>query len=121
MVPKFLYRLQFSCADLNKIISGIGSELDYKFWCWSRRDVKEADVKKYPITTSFVEDLELQDLIFNHPFTISYRFNGSHFQCNVDELWNDSWFNDSAASTSPCITNTSLPVNVRYRTDDNNL
>ena len=106
---------------MNKNISGIGSDLDYKFWCWSRGDVKEADIKKYPITTSFVEDLELQELIFNHPFTISYRFNGSHFQCNVDELWNDSWFNNTADSTSPCITNTSLHVNVKYRNDDNNL
>ena len=82
-----------------------------------------ADVKKVPITTSLVEDYELQDLIFNQPFSISYRFNGSHFQCNVDELWNDSWFdyNVNSISTSPCITNTSLHVNVKYHTQDNNL
>ena len=97
------------------------AKIAYKFWCWSRKDVNETLVKKLPITTSFVEDYELQDLIFNQPFSISYRFNGSHFQCNVDEIWNDSWFDNNVDSTSPCITNTSLPVNVKYHTDDNNL
>ena len=91
------------------------------FWCWSRKDVKEAAVKETSIIPSFVEDHELQDQIFNQPNSISYRFNGSHFQCNVDELWNDSWFDSNVDSTSPCITNTSLPVNVKFHTRDKNL
>ena len=98
------------------------AKIAYQFWCWSRKDVKEADVKELSIITSFVEDYELKDLIFNQPFSISYRFNGSHFQCNVDELWNDLWFDRNFSSNSPCITNTSLHVNVKYRTtQDNNL
>ena len=92
-----------------------------EFWCWSRKDVKEADVKDISIIASFVQDYELQDRIFNQPFSISYRFNGSHFQCNADELWNDSWFDQNVVSTSPCVTNTSLPVNVKYHNHDNNL
>ena len=94
-----------------------------EFWCWSRKDVKEADVKDISIIASFVQDYELQDRIFNQPFSISYRFNGSHFQCNVvDKLWNDLWFDKNVDSTSPCITNTSLHVNVKYHaTQDNKL
>ena len=97
------------------------SKLDHKFWCWSRRDVNEALLKEFSITTTLVEDYELQQLIFNQPFSVSYRFNGSHFQCNVDELWNDSWFDKIFDSTSPCVTNTSLPVNVKYHTQNHNL
>ena len=91
------------------------------YWCWSRQDVNETQVKGLPIMTSFVEDFELQQRIFHQPFSISYRFNGSHFQCHVDESWNDSWFDNDVDSTSPCITNTSLPVNVKYHTKGNNL
>ena len=90
-------------------------------WCWSRKDINETQIKKLPIITSFVEDYELQDLIFNQTFSISYRFNGSHFQCNVDEFWNDLWFDKNVDSTSPCITNTSLHINVKYHAQDNNL
>ena len=97
------------------------SIIDYSFWCWSRGDVKEATVKEFPITTSLIEDYELESKIFNQPFSISYRHNGSHFQCNIDELWNDLWFDNNVDSTSPCITNTSLPVNVKYHTHDDNL
>ena len=96
-------------------------KIDHIFWCLSRRDVNETLVKQQTIITSFVEDNELQHLIFDQPFSISYRFNGSHFQCNVDELWNDSWFVKNVDSTSPCITNTSLHVNVKYHAQDNNL
>ena len=98
------------------------AKIDFTFWCYSRRDVNLTQVKEeVPIITSFVEDYELQNLIFNQPFSISYRINGSHFQCNVDEFWNDSWFDKKIDSTSPCITNTSLPVNVKYHTQDKNL
>ena len=97
------------------------ADFTQKDWCWSRQDVKEPLVKELPIITSFFEDYELQDRIFNHPFSISYRFNGSHFQCNSDEQWNDAWFDTNNDSTSPCVTNTSLPVNVKFHTQDNNL
>ena len=90
-------------------------------WCWSRQDVNETLVKKLPII-SFVKDYELHDMIFNQPFSLSYRSNGSHFQCNVDESWNDVWFDNNVSSTSPCVANTSLPVNVKYhKSQDNNL
>ena len=98
------------------------AKIDFTFWCYSRRDVNLTQVKEeVPIITSFVEDYELQDRIFNQPFSISYRFNGSHFQCNSDEQWNDAWFDTNNDSTSPCVTNTSLPVNVKYHTQDKNL
>ena len=97
------------------------AKIDFTFWCYSRRDVNLTQVKEeVPIITSFVEDYELQDLIFNQPFSISYRFNGSHYQCNVDELWNDAWFDKNVGSNSPCVTNTSLPINVLYHTTQDN-
>ena len=103
------------------MIADFAKTANHSFWCWSRKDISETLVKEVSITTSFVEDYELQDKIFHQPFSITYRFNGSHFQCNVDDEWNDSWFDKNTDSTSPCITNTSLPVNVKYHTQDKNL
>ena len=93
------------------------SSLDYEYyhnyWCWSRRDFDETTLKNTIIISDYVEDKELQDLI-SQPFSMRYHFNGSHFQCDKNESWNDRWFSVETESTSPCITNTSLPVNVKY-------
>ena len=99
------------------------NDSDYRitYWCWSRLDVDESTLKSVIIRPHYVEDYELRDLIFHQPFSLTYRFNGSHIQCNADKLWNDLWFSIDSDSTTSCVTNTSLPVNVKYHTKDDNL
>ena len=40
---------------------------------------------------------------------------------SVDNSWNDAWFSVETDSTSPCVTNTSVPINVKYHCADNEL
>ena len=91
------------------------------YWCWSRRDVEVTALRSTIVNPNYVDDYELKDQIFQQILSINYRFNGSHFQCDSDEVWNDSWFKIDTDSISPCITSSSLPVNVKYQAHDNSL
>ena len=94
-----------------------GPNLEYM--CMSRRDMDEEIIKNTTVTTAYIHN-ELNDLIFE-PFSTKYQFNGTHFKCDSEEKWAGSWFNIDADSTSPCTTNTTISVNVKYHSDDNNL
>ena len=90
------------------------------YWCWSRKDVEENRIKKLTLSTSITRIDELIDLI-KQPFKTRYLFNGTHIKCDSKEKWAGLWFNIDADSITPCVTNTSLEVNVKYRSSNKNL
>ena len=90
------------------------------YWCWSRKDVEENRIKKLTLSTSITRIDELIDLI-KQPFKTRYLYNGTHIRCDSKEKWAGLWFNIDADSITPCVTNTSLEVNVKYRSSNKNL
>ena len=92
-----------------------------KYWCWSRTDVSEDKIKNATLLTAVVNDHELTELI-KKPFSVRYLFNGSHYKCDFSEEWADKWFSATDYNISPCVTNTSLAVNLKFKpASDNNL
>ena len=92
-----------------------------QYWCWSRRDVSEDKIKKTILSTAVVDDYELTDLS-KKPFSVRYLSNGTHYKCDSIEKWADIWYKITDYKTSPCVTNTSLAVNVKFKpATDNNL
>ena len=90
------------------------------YWCWSRKDVEENRIKKLTLSTSITRIDELIDLI-KQPFKTIYLFNGTHIRCDSKENWAGLWFNIDVDSITPCVANTSLEVNVKYRSSNKNL
>ena len=112
MVAKKIY-YKFS----NQFLAGYS----YTYWCWSRRDIREDTIKNKILSTAMVDDHELTDLS-KKPFSVRYLFNGSHYKCDFSEEWADKWFSATDYNISPCVTNTSLAVNVKFKpASDNNL
>ena len=75
------------------------------FWCWSRRDYNEIDLRKLPITLNFREEEFM-------PFTTSFFYNQTSkcVKCNSPEKWAENWIDVSDPWNSPdnvpCPTNT---------------
>ena len=63
---------------------------------------------------------ELIDLI-KQTFKTKYRFNGTHIKCDSNKKWAGPWVDIAADSNTPCVTNTSLEVNMKYRSVNDNL
>ena len=74
------------------------------FWCWSRRDYNEIDLRQLPITLNFREEEFL-------PFTTSFFYNQTSrsIKCNSSEEWADNWVDVSSnfydPENIPCPTN----------------
>ena len=74
------------------------------FWCWSRKDYNETDLRQLPITMNFREE------IFG-PFSTSFFYNqtSKSVQCNSSEEWAKNWTYVGGqwpdAHNVPCSTN----------------
>ena len=91
-----------------------------RYWCWSRGDVSEDQIENRILSTAIVDDYELTKLI-KKPFSVRYLSNGTHYKCDFSKEWADTWYIFTEDNTSPCVTNTSLAVNVKFKAYDNNL
>ena len=83
-----------------------------QYYCWSRKDIDENDLKNVTIATANVYDHELAAMI-NKPFSTQFKFNGSHFKCDSEESWANRSFYASTWFFMPCATN-SIPAAVFY-------
>ena len=83
-------------------------------------DIREDKIKKAILSTSVVNDYELTELV-KKPFSVRYLSNGTHYKCDSSKEWANAWFRITDYDTSPCITNTSLAVNVKFKANDNTL
>ena len=82
----------------------------------SRLDVSEEKIKKATLFTAVVVDHELAELI-KKPFSVRYLSNETHYKCDfIHEL--AKWYKINDSNISPCVTNTSLAVNVKFRAPD---
>ena len=63
------------------------------YFCWSRKDWLEKDLEQVPIFTGSREK------VFNHSFSGSFEFNGTHLRCKSDEKWAQTWFENSLRNT----------------------
>ena len=52
------------------------------------------------------------------PFSVRYLSNGTHYQCDYSQEWANASYVITDDNTSPCVTNTSLPVNVKFKAAD---
>ena len=85
-----------------------------QYWCWSRQDVSEDKIKNQILSTAVVDDHDLKELITT-PFSVRYLSNETHYKCDFSEKWADAWYVITNTSTSSCVTNTSLAVNVKFK------
>ena len=90
------------------------------YWCWSRQDVEEGIIKNATLLTALVDDNEFNALIVE-PFSVKYRSNKTHYRCDYDSKWTSVWYSIDVDNTSPCMGNTSLPVNVKFKAKSTNL
>ena len=90
------------------------------YWCWSRQDVDEEQIKGQILSTALVYDNEIKELL-TQPFSVRYISNKTHYNCDYDSIWTDTWYPMDVDDFSPCMANTSLPVNVKFRATNSNL
>lgn len=90
-----------------------------KYWCWSRHDVSE-DIIKDTIISAAVDDQELTDLM-KQPFSVRYLSNETHYKCDSSKEWANAWYVISGDNISPCVTNTSVAINVKFKANDDKL
>ena len=64
-------------------------------------------------STAVVNEYELTELS-KKPFSVRYLSNGTHYKCDSSEEWADTWYTITDSNTSPCVSNTSLAVNVKF-------
>ena len=110
------FPIQFSINYKTNFLDGYA----HQYWCWSRRDVREETIKDAILSTAVVDDYEMTELS-KKPFSVRYLSNGTHYKCNYTEEWANTWYLSTDYNTSPCITNTSLPINVKFNAADNRL
>ena len=106
----FLISLEFIINYKIFFLDGYSNQ----YWCWSRRDVSEETIKDAILSTAVVDDYEMTELSKN-PFSVRYLSNGTHYKCDHSEEWANAWYTVTDYNTSPCITNTSLAVNVKFK------
>ena len=86
----------------------IRHEDHFDFWCWSRKEYNETDLRQLPITLNFREE------IFT-PFSTSFFYNqtSQSIKCNSPEEWARNWIDASdlfhPPKKVPCSTNV-VPV-----------
>ena len=90
------------------------------YWCWSRRDIDEGIIKNTTLSTALVDDNEFKELIME-PFSVRYLSNKTHYKCDYDAKWTAIWYPLNVDNISPCMANTALPVNVKFRATNSNL
>ena len=90
------------------------------YWCWSRQDVDEEQIKGRILSTALVNDNEIRELIVQ-PFSVRFLSNKTHYKCDYDSIWTGTWYPIDVDSISPCMANNSLPVNVKFRAMNSNL
>ena len=59
--------------------------------------------------------------LIQKPFSVRYLSNGTHYKCHFGEEWANKWYMITDYNMSPCVTNTSLVVNVKFKATDNEL
>ena len=76
------------------------------------------------LSTALVVNHELMKLIVQ-PFQTKFQFQNvfgkSYIKCDSNEKWASPWYSIDNVTTIPCMTNTSLEVNVKYHATDNTL
>ena len=77
----------------------------FNFWCWSRRDYNETDLRQLPITMNFREEV-----FTSFTTSISYNQTSKSIKCNSHEEWAENWIDVSNQWNNvniPCYTNVS--------------
>ena len=82
--------LQFIIWLIDWIILFIRYENGSYFWCWSRKDIDETDLKQMPIILNFREEGFM-------PFSTSFFYNQTtkSIKCNSHEDWAENWIDVS--------------------------
>ena len=76
-------------------------EVNFYWWCWSRKDWSEKAVQNVTIIK------EIREITFDNMFSASFFFNGTHLRCRTDEEWGKKW-NDVEDYNSIVYCNTSI-------------
>ena len=56
------------------------------YWCWSRHDISDNDLKNLPISAGKNYDNSKFNDIINEPFTANFYINETHIFCIADEI-----------------------------------
>ena len=86
------------------------------YWCWSRHDNNDNDLKNLTISAAAHENSEVNDII-NRPFTARFYVNETHITCHDNEELSERIVDGRAGVYCPA--STSTLVLVRHFAYDN--
>ena len=97
------------CYDLwqKGDLENIDGRLSY--WCWSRLDNNDDELKKFPISSGYNYDSEFNEMI-NRPFTANFYINETHITCTDYEEWWITNPGEAFHDNVHCPTSTGIPV-----------
>ena len=75
------------------------------YWCWSRQDNSDDDLRHLTISSDINDNSEFNDVI-NEPFTANFYINETHIIC----LENEEWWSAIDGSADWMITNVYCPT-----------
>ena len=119
-MENWLYRVSWSTKFYHKLPKSFSARNSNRYWCWSRRQISEDTIKKAILSTAIVDDYKTIELI-KQPFSVRYLSNGTHYKCDGSKRLTDKWYSITDYNVSPCVTNTSIAVNVKFKPEDNKL
>ena len=81
------------------------------YWCWSRHDNNDNDLKNLTISAAAHENSEVNDII-NRPFIARFYVNETHITCHDNEELSEKIAHGHAYVYCP--TSTGIPVFYNY-------
>ena len=80
-----------------------------QYWCLSRRDYSQTDLKNIPISTSYIGGRMIEE------FSTYFETNGTHVKCYSNEEWAQQWFELGFYWGAPCNTNITFVATIGWR------
>ena len=77
--------IQRSCYYAREV-NNYHPEFRTMYYCWSRHDNNDDDLKNLTISAAAYDDSELNAII-NRPFTARFYVNETHVTCHDNEKW----------------------------------
>jgi hypothetical protein len=82
--------------------------------------VNEETIKSTTLSTALVDDDEFKEVILE-PFSVAYQSNKTHYKCAYESSWTATWYPIGVDNLSPCMTNNSLPINLKFKAKSSKL
>ena len=104
------YDVYLECYDLRmkELYEGF-DPLMYLYWCWSRQDINDGDLKNLTISAVSYDNSEINDIL-NRPFSATFSVNETHIICHDNEDWWTAISDNPYGDSVYCPISTGIPV-----------